>query len=185
MITLAPPRRVRAWGMWRECWAFQTPMSSNLVAFATNGIYLPSHHPDECGIRPFKVGQAIKPTPPRRVKAWGMWRECWAFSAPLSGNHAAFITNSLSGLQSTVDCNSSREPHSKWILTWVWGREDYMHIERSTIRRWSSPFPGWWLAASSGVAMLACIYTGSLIDIFVCQPGHRASKCCLLFYPAH
>ena len=35
------------------------------------------------------------------------------------------------------------------------------------MRRWLSPFPGEWLAASSGVAMLACIYTSLLIDIFL------------------
>ena len=52
----------------------------------------------------------------------------------------------------------------------------------STMRRWSSPFPGRWLAPSPRVAMLACIYIGPLIDIFFfCQPSRRTSKCYYFF----
>ena len=55
----------------------------------------------------------------------------------------------------------------------------------SIMYKWSSPFPGQWLAVSPGVAMLTCIYTGPLIDIF-CLParhqlGCRDGKCCYYF----
>ena len=37
----------------------------------------------------------------------------------------------------------------------------------STMHRWFSPFLGHWLAPSPGVAILVCIYTSLLIDIFL------------------
>ena len=40
-------------------------------------------------------------------------------------------------------------------------------LGRFTMHRWSSLFLGQWLAASPGVAMLACISNGQLIDIFL------------------
>ena len=53
--------------------------------------------------------------------------------------------------------------------------------ERSMMRRWSSPFPGWGLDASPAESMLACTFTSLLIDIFVYKLHCRAGKCCYYF----
>ena len=60
---------------------------------------------------------------------------------------------------------------SNYASRWIWHEHEEGKIicayGRSTMRGWSSPLPGLWLAASPGVTMLAYIYTGPLMDIFL------------------
>ena len=54
----------------------------------------------------------------------------------------------------------------------------------STMRRWSHPFPVWWLAANPGEAMLAYIYAGPLIGNFnlLADASQAAESVSIVYY---
>ena len=94
------------------------------------------------------------------------------------------LSLSLNQRQSSVlECNSCVELRVKMNQLEHQAGKIICTLGRSTMCRWSRPFPVWWLAVSPGVAMLACIYADLLIGNFsLLADASRAAEPVIIIY---